>query len=108
MGVGRIGVLVFVAAISALLTFVVLRLDQRDVVRCDIHPRLTPAELRTLRANVDRARAAGQNTVLADTRDQQAAFKAAEQSARDEFTFDLRNALGAEYERHRQALDGCF
>ena len=108
MGLGRIGALVFVAAVSALLMFLYMRLDQKDVVRCDVHPHITTAGLKALRDNLDRARTAAFNATLADKHDQEAAFKAGEQAAAEEFQYDLRTQVGDEYLRHRRAMDNCF
>ncbi len=108
MGLGRIGALVFVAVASALLTYFYMQLEQRDVQRCDIHPRISQAGLKALRDNLDRVRTATYNATLADTHDQQAAYQAGEKAAEDQFIDDLRNAVGEEYVRHRRALDNCF
>ena len=108
MGLGRIGGFIFVAAVAALLTFVVMRFDQKDVVRCDIHPRVSNAGLHALRDNLDRVRKATYDATLADTHDQEAAFKAGEKAAEDQFIDDLRAAVGDEYLRHRRAMDQCF
>jgi hypothetical protein len=108
MGLGRIGGFVFVAVVAALLTFVYMRFDQKDVLRCDIHPRISQAGLKALRDNLDRARTAAYNATLADKHDQEAAFKAGEQAAEESFEYDLRTAVGDEYLRHRRAMDNCF
>jgi hypothetical protein len=108
MGLGRIGGYIFVALAAAVLTFSWLRFGNGDVERCDIHPRLTAEGLAALKANLIRARSAAHDATMADKHDQQAAYQAEEQSAEQQFVFDLRNALAAEYHRHRQALDGCF
>jgi hypothetical protein len=108
MGLGRIGGFVFVAVVAALLTFVYMRFDQKDVVRCDIHPHISAAGLGALRHNLDRARKTSYDATLADTHDQEAAFKAGEKAAEDQFIDDLRNAVGDEYLRHRRAMDQCF
>ncbi len=108
MGLGRIGALLFVAVASALLTYFYIQLDQRDAQRCDIHPQISAAGLRALRDNIDRVRTTTYNATLADTHDQETAYKASEKAARDEFVDDLRDRVGDEYDRHRHALDKCF
>ena len=108
MGVGRIGGYVFAALAAAVLTFFVLRIGNGDVARCDVHPKLTSQSLAALKDNLERARAAAHNATMADKHDQQAAYQAEEQSAEQQFVFDMRAPLAAEYHRHRQALDGCF
>jgi hypothetical protein len=45
---------------------------------------------------------------MTDKKDQQAAYQAEEQAAEQEFIYDLRDELAAEYRRHRRALDGCY
>jgi hypothetical protein len=108
MGLGRIGGYIFAALAAAVLTFFWLRVGNGDVDRCDIHPKLTVQGLGALKANLERARSAAHDATMADKHDQQAAYQAEEQSAEQQFVFDLRNAVAAEYHRHRQALDGCF
>ena len=108
MGLGRIGGYVFVALASILLTFYWVRVTNGDTVRCDIHPKISTQGLAALKNNLERARAAAHSAVLADKHDEQAAYRAEEQSAEDEFVHDLHEQLAAEYRRHRQALDGCF
>jgi hypothetical protein len=108
MGLGRIGGYIFVALAAAILTFFVLRFGNGDVERCDVHPKLTAEGLAALKANLVRARSAAHDATMADKHDPQAAYQAEEQSAEQQFVYDLRNALAAEYHRHRQALDGCF
>ena len=108
MGMGRIGVLVFVAIASALATYFYIQLEQRDVQRCDIHPHISAAGLKALRNNLDRVRTATYNATLADTKDQESAYKAGEKAAEDQFIDDLRNSVGEEYVRHRRAMDNCF
>ena len=108
MGLGRIGGYIFVALVSAFLTFYVVRVTNGDAVRCDIHPQTTAKSRAALKNNLERARAAAHDATMADKKDQQAAYQAEEQAAEQEFIYDLRDELAAEYRRHRQALDGCY
>ena len=108
MGLGRIGGYIFAALAAALLTFFWLRIGNGDIERCDIHPKLTAQGLGALKANLERARSAAHEATMADKHDPQAAYQAEEQSAEQQFLFDMRGPLAAEYHRHRQALDSCF
>jgi hypothetical protein len=108
MGLGRVAGYIFTAAAAVLLTLFVVWFSGGDVDRCDVHPKLTAQGLAALKANLERARSAAHDATMADKHDQQAAYQAEEQSAEQQFVFDLRNAVAAEYHRHRQALDGCF
>jgi len=108
MGLGRVGGYIFVALVTALLTFYVLRVTNGDAVRCDVHPRLSSQALAAIKNNLERARAAAHDATMRDKRDPQAAYQAEEQSAEQQFVYDLHDALAAEYRRHRRALDGCF
>ena len=108
MGLGRVGGYIFTALAAVLLTYFVLRFFNGDVARCDVHPQLTAKGLSALRANMERARSAAHDATMADKHDPQAAYQAEEQSAEQQFVYDLRDALAEEYRRHRRALDGCF
>ncbi len=108
MGVGRIGGSIFMALVSALLTFFFLRVQFGETDRCAVRPQLTSKGLEALKANLERARSAAHNATMADKHDQQAAYQAEEQSAEQQFIYDLHDALAEEYRRHRRALDGCF
>ena len=108
MGIGRIGGYVFVALVSVLLTYFVLRVQEGDTQRCDIHPKLSAQSLAALKANLERARAAAHDATMKDKHDPQAAYQAEESSAEQQFVYDMRDPLAAEYHRHRRALDGCF
>jgi hypothetical protein len=108
MGLGRVGGYIFAALAAALLTFFVMRFTSGDTERCDIHPKLTAKGLAALQANLVRARSAAHDATMADKHDPQAAYQAEEQSAEQQFVYDLRTALADEYHRHRQALDSCF
>jgi hypothetical protein len=105
----RIGGFVAVAVISALITwFVAQSMGDKDAARCDIHPHLSSTGLSAMRANMDRARRVAHDAAIADKQDGDAANRAGEDAAFDSFVYNLRGALGVEYQRHRQALDGCF
>ncbi len=108
MGLGRIGGYIFVALVSAFLTFYVVRVTNGDAVRCDIHPETTAKSRAALKNNLERARAAAHDATMTDKKDQQAAYQAEEQAAEQEFIYALRDELAAEYRRHRRALDGCY
>ncbi|MDB5395064.1 MAG: hypothetical protein JWM91_2570 [Rhodospirillales bacterium] len=108
MGLGRVGGYIFVALVAALLTFYVVRVTNGDIARCDVHPRLTSQNLAAIKNNLERARAAAHEATMNDKHDPQAAYQAEEQSAEQQFVYDLHDALAAEYRRHRRALDGCF
>ncbi len=108
MGLGRIAGYFFAAAAAALLTLFVVWFTGGDVERCDVHPKLTAQGLAALKANLIRARSAAHDATMADKHDPQAAYQAEEQSAEQQFVFDMRGPLAAEYHRHRQALDSCF
>jgi hypothetical protein len=108
MGLGRVGGYIFVALVAAFLTFYVVRVTNGDAVRCDVHPSLTASARAAIKNNLERARAAAHEAVMNDKHDQQAAYQAEEQSAEQQFVYDLHDALAAEYRRHRRALDGCF
>lgn len=106
MGLNRIGAFFFVALVSALLTYYFTQLEGGD--RCDVRPKLTAAGIRAIRNNADRARSAAYNAVFADKHDRDAANRAGEQAGMESFVYDLRDAVGAEYFRHRRAMDNCF
>jgi hypothetical protein len=108
MGLGRVGGYIFVALVTALLTFYVVRVTNGDAARCDVHPSLTSSNRAAIKANLERARAAAHEATMNDKHDQQAAYQAEEASAEQEFIYDLRDTIGAEYRRHRRALDGCY
>ena len=108
MGLGRIGGYVFVALVAVLLTFYYIKITNGDATRCEIRITLTPKSLAAIKDNLDRARAAAHDAAMVDKKDPQAAYQAEESSAEQEFVFDLRDQLGAEYRRHRRALDGCY
>jgi hypothetical protein len=108
MGIGRIGGYFFVALAAVLLTYFFLRVQEGDTKRCDIRPQLSAEGLSALKANLERARAAAHDATMRDKNDPQAAYQAEEASAEQQFVYDLRDALAAEYHRHRRALDGCF
>jgi hypothetical protein len=108
MGLDKIGAFVAVAVIAALVTFFVMRPSGGDGGRCDIHPHLSDRGLAAMKANLDRARTAAYNAAIADKKDRDVANKAGEDAAADNFVYNLRDALTAEYLRHRRALDGCF
>ncbi len=107
MGFGKIGVFVLVALLSAAVTFFAVR-PAGDVGLCDIHPHLSAKGLATMKSNAARARNAAHDAAVADKKDGDAANRAGEEAAQESFVYDLRDALGGEYRRHRQALDGCF
>jgi hypothetical protein len=108
MGLGRIGGYVFVALAAVLLTFYYIKITNGDTTRCEVRITLTPKSLAALKNNLDRARAAAHDASMIDKKDPQAAYQAEESSAEQAFIFDLREQLGAEYRRHRRALDNCF
>ena len=108
MGLGRIGGYVFIALVAALLTFYYVRVTNGDTARCEVRIDLPSKTLFAIKSNLERARAAAHDAAITDKHDQQAAYQAEESSAQQEFIYDLRDALGAEYTRHRRALDGCF
>ncbi len=108
MGMGRIGGYIFVALVAALLTFYAVRITNGDTARCEVRLQLTSSMLSSLKDNLERARAAAHSATIADKHDAQAAYQAEEQSAEQQFVFDLHEQLAAEYRRHRRALDGCF
>jgi hypothetical protein len=108
MGLGRIGGYVFVALAAVVLTFYYIKITNGDASRCEVRITLTPQNLSALRNNLERARGAAHEATMLDKKDQQAAFQAEEVSAEQAFIYDLRDPLGAEYRRHRRALDGCF
>lgn len=108
MGLGRIGGYIFVALVAALLTFYYLRVTNGDTTRCEVRVTLPAQTLSAVRNNLERARAAAHDATMTDKHDPQAAYRAEEQSAEQEFIYDLRDAVGAEYRRHRRALDGCY
>ncbi len=108
MGLGRVGGYIFVALVAAFLTFYVVRVTNGDAERCDVHPSLTATARAAIKANLERARAAAHAAAINDKHDPQAAYQAEEQSAEQEFIYDLRDAVGAEYRRHRRALDNCY
>ena len=108
MGLGRIGGYIFVALVAVLLTFYYIKITNGDATRCEVRITLTPQALSAMKNNLDRARAAAHDAAMLDKKDQQAAYQAEESSAEQEFIYDLRDQLGAEYRRHRRALDNCF
>ena len=108
MGLGRIGGYVFVALVAALLTFYYFRVTNGDATRCEIRITLEPKSLAAIKNNLERARSAAHDATMIDKKDPQAAYQAEEASAEQAFAFDLREAIGGEYRRHRRALDGCF
>jgi ABC-type dipeptide/oligopeptide/nickel transport system permease component len=108
MGLGRIGGYIFVALVAALLTFYAVRITNGDSARCEVRVTLTPKTLAAIKNNLERARGAAHEATMNDKHDQQAAYQAEEVSAEQEFIYDLRDPVGAEYTRHRRALDGCF
>jgi hypothetical protein len=69
---------------------------------------LSGKTLAAVKNNLERARGAAHDATMNDKHDQQAAYQAEEVSAEQEFIYDLRDAVGAEYTRHRRALDGCY
>jgi hypothetical protein len=106
MGLNRIGALVFVALISALLTYFATQLNGGG--RCDIRPDVSQSGLNAIHNNAERARTTAFTTVFAEKHDKDAANRAAEEAGMESFIYDLKDAVGAEYYRHRRALDGCF
>ena len=108
MGFGRIGGYIFVALVAVLLTFYYVRVTNGDSARCEVRVTLPAKTLSAIKNNLERARGAAHDATMTDKHDQQAAYQAEEISAQQEFIYDLRDAVGAEYTRHRQALDGCF
>jgi hypothetical protein len=108
MGLGRIGGYIFVALAAIVLTFYYIKITNGDTSRCEVRVTLTPQGLAAIKANTERARAAAHDAAMVDKHDPQAAYQAEESSAEQAFVFDLKDAVGAEYHRHRQALDGCF
>jgi len=108
MGLGRIGGYIFVALAAIVLTFYYIKITNGDATRCEVRITLEPKQLTALKRNLERARAAAHDATLLDKKDQQAAYQAEEASAEQEFIYDLRDQLGAEYRRHRRALDNCY
>jgi hypothetical protein len=108
MGIGKVGAFVMVALVSAVVTFFVVRLGGGDAQRCDIHPHLSARGFAALKSNLERARRTAHDAALADKKDGDEANRAGEAAALDSFVYDLRDAVAAEYTRHRQALDSCF
>jgi hypothetical protein len=108
MGLGRIGGYVFVALVAIVLTFYYIKITNGDATRCEVRITLTPQNLSAIRNNLERARGAAHEAVMLDKKDPQAAYQAEEASAEQAFIYDMREPLGAEYRRHRRALDGCF
>jgi hypothetical protein len=108
MGLGRIGGYIFTALVAVLLTFYYVRVTNGDSARCEVRVMLPAKTLAAIKNNLERARAAAHDATMLDKHDPQAAYQAEEVSAQQEFIYDLREAVGAEYTRHRQALDGCF
>ncbi len=105
----RIGQLIAVAVIAALITyFAIDSFSDKDAGRCDVHPHLTSTALSIMRSNMERARRIAHDAAISDKQDGDAANRAGEEAAFDSFVYNLRGPLGAEYQRHRQALDGCF
>ena len=108
MGLGRIGGYIFVALAAIVLTFYYIKITNGDASRCEVRVTLTPQSLAAIKNNLERARSAAHDASILDKHDPQAAYQAEESSAEQEFVFDLKDQLGAEYRRHRRALDGCF
>ncbi len=108
MEVGRIAGYVLVALIAAALTFFGLRSSGGAEGRCDVHPHISASGLAALKRDTDRAREVAYNAAMGDKKGRDAANVAGEQAAEETFVFSLRDAIGGEYRRHRQALDGCF
>jgi hypothetical protein len=108
MGLGRIGGYVFVALAAILLTFYYIKITNGDTTRCEVRIALEPKALSALKNNLERARGAAHEATMVDKKDPQAAYQAEEVSAEQEFIYDLRDQLGAEYRRHRRLLDNCF
>jgi len=108
MGLGRIGGYIFVALAAIVLTFYYIKITNGDATRCEVRITLTPKSLAAIKNNLDRVRSAAQDAAMTDKHDPQAAYQAEESSAEQEFVFDLKDQIGAEYRRHRQALDGCY
>jgi len=108
MGLGRIGGYVFVALAAVLLTFYYIKVTNGDATRCEVRITLEPKSLAAIKNNLDRARSAAHEASMVDKKDPQAAYQAEESSAEQEFVYDLRDQLAAEYRRHRRALDNCF
>lgn len=106
MGLNRIGALIFVALVSALLTYFVTQLNGGG--RCDVRPEVSGAGLTAIHNNAERARTSAFAAVFAEKHDKDAANRAAEEAGMESFVYDLKDAIGAEYYRHRRALDGCF
>ncbi len=106
MGLNRVGAFVFVALVSGLLTYYVTQLGGGS--RCDIRPQVSKTGMAAIRNNAERARTAAYNAVLAEKHDRDAANRAAEQAGLESFVYDLREAVGAEYQRHRRAMDSCY
>ena len=101
--------LVLVALASAAVGgFAVHSIERKDAAVCDVHPKLSEAQLRTMRANIIRARTQTVATVTADGKDKDVANRAGEDAAFDTFVHDLRIALNDEYMNHRRQMDGCF
>lgn len=76
--------------------------------KCAIHPRLTDAQVDTIKTNLARVRQQAFDAAAAEKPDRDAANRAAEAAAFDTFVYNLRGPLNEEYLRHRHALDGCF
>jgi hypothetical protein len=106
MGLNRVGAFVFVALVSALLTWYLTQLGGGG--RCDIHPQVSQSGLSAIRNNAERARTTAYNAIFAEKHDKDAANLAAEQAGLESFVYDLREAVGAEYFRHRRAMDNCY
>jgi len=107
MGLSRWATFVTIALISALFTYFVTQF-MGGGGRCDIRPSVSSAGLMALEANAERARSAAYNAVFAEKHDKDAANRAAEEAGLESFVYDLRDAVGAEYMRHRRAMDNCF
>jgi len=105
----RTGAYVAIALITALVTyFVTQMIGEFGAGRCDIHPQVSSKGMSALQSNAERARGAAYNAVLAEKRDRDAANRAAEDAGMQSFVYDLKDAIGAEYMRHRRAMDGCY
>src|ERR1700761_6897584 len=97
MGLGRIGGYVFVALGAGVLTFYYIKITNGDATRCEVRITLEPKGLSALKHNLDRSRAAAHDASMVDKKDPQAAYQAEESSAEQEFVYDMKDQLAAEY-----------
>ena len=105
----RTGTYVAIALITALVTyFVTQMLGESGGGQCAIRPQVSSKGMAALRSNAERARGAAYNAVLAEKHDRDAANRAAEDAGMESFVYDLKDAVGAEYMRHRRAMDSCY